>query len=107
MDSLELRRVVQEVLSIWPTLVMVDLVRYLIPAGTAFILLYVWEKNPFQHRKIQTSAPRIRQFRREFLHSMTTVAVFSLVGLGLYMGSRAGYTRVYEDIHIYGVPYFL
>jgi sterol desaturase/sphingolipid hydroxylase (fatty acid hydroxylase superfamily) len=82
-------------LSAWPTIWFVDLLRYLIPAsvlaGALPLIPAAWK----QRRQVQDHAPIRHQRRREFLYSMSTVLIFSMVGATVFLGVQAGWFSVY------------
>lgn len=81
--------------------------RYFIAAGLAFLVFYVLKKNRFSFRKIQPAEAKKSQIVTEILYSITTILIFSSVGLGIYLASKAGHTLLYKDISKYGYPYIL
>ena len=69
------------------------LVRYLILAGGAFFFFRVrhWRWAP----KIQPGKPAARELRREILYSLASLAIFALTGVGTYVMTQLGWTRLY------------
>lgn len=96
----------QTSLSVFPTILLADTLRYLIPASIVFTLFYVLGRRRFLHRKIQSTIPGVAQFRREFLYSMSSALIFAVVGLGIFWMIRLGITQLYSDISALGIPYF-
>jgi len=94
-------------IDVWPAIFMIDLLRYLIPASIAFLLFWVIGRNYWRHLFIQSSFPKTNQFIRELAYSMSTVVIFSLIGVGIYAASKAGLTRIYTDIPRYGGLYLI
>lgn len=92
-------------IEVWPHIVLFDLLRYLIPAGIAFVLFWVIGKNWWRHRFIQINFPKSNQLWKEFAYSMSTVIIFSLVGFGIHTAAKEGLTRVYHDLDQYGMVY--
>ncbi|EPG66696.1 sterol desaturase family protein [Leptospira wolffii] len=89
-----------------PAIFLIDFVRYLIFAGLAFSVFYVW-KHPFQHRKIQTKSATKSQFKREFLYSLFSVIVYTAVTLVVLLFRKYGFFRFYERIEDYGWGYLI
>jgi sterol desaturase/sphingolipid hydroxylase (fatty acid hydroxylase superfamily) len=96
-----------EVLRVWLATYAVDLGRYVVVAGAAFLLFWVVGRERFRPRLIQGSHPPRRKLKHDFAWSMSTVAIFSLFGLGLHFGGHAGIFRRYESIAEYGWVWFL
>lgn len=84
----------QQFLSIWPAILALDLARYLISAGLLVLLLTVFA-GKVARRRIQAKAASFADIRREFLYSLLTALLFSLVGFGVFIGSEIGFFRVY------------
>ncbi|QJB69241.1 sterol desaturase family protein [Parasphingorhabdus halotolerans] len=70
-----------------------DLGRYLIAAGALSILLWVFGKWS-DARRIQTRRAGIADYKREFLSSMRTVAVFGLTTISTVLLESAGIVKV-------------
>ncbi|TGK34351.1 sterol desaturase family protein [Leptospira gomenensis] len=87
-----------------PAIFMIDFLRYFVFAGLAFLILYVW-KHPFQNRKIQNKKAQPSQFLREFLYSVSSVSVYTLVTLTVLFFRKLGYFKFYEDVREYGWGY--
>src|SRR5688572_3718135 len=92
---------------IWPGIFLVDLFRYLITAGIAFLIFWVIGKNRWRHLFIQKAFPRNKDLIREFCYSMSTVVIFSLIGFCIYLAINAGHTNIYHDVSEYGVFYLV
>jgi len=92
-------------MSAWPAIWLSDLLRYLIPASLLAALLPLVPAGWRQPRRVQDYAPTPNQRRREFLYSMSTVLIFSLVGASVFLGVRAGWFRVYLSVDAYGWAY--
>ncbi len=91
----------------WPDIFVSDLLRYAVPAGAAFLGLWVWRRHPFRRRKIQAARPAAKHLWREIRFSLLTVIIFSLNGLGILTLIEADLTRVYGDIADYGWLYWV
>ncbi len=84
-----------------------EAVRYVLFAGGTFLIFWVLLRHKLAHRIIQNKLSNSKQLKREFLFSMSSIAVFSLIGLGIYFAVKAGYGRIYKDIHEHGLAYFV
>jgi Delta7-sterol 5-desaturase len=91
--------------NIWPGIFLVDLLRYLITAGIAFLIFWVIGRNHWKHLFIQKVFPQNKHLVREFAYSMSTVVIFSLIGFCIYRAIKAGRTNVYHDVSDYGLFY--
>ena len=81
------------------------LVRYLLVAGFAFVLFYVWRNRRLLALKVQQHYPGRSDIRREFLYSLMSLAIFSSVGLVTFWMSRHGWLKVYLNIGSHGWGY--
>lgn len=90
----------------WPGIFVDDLLRYLIPASGAFLLLFAWRRHPWRRRKIQARAPGRADFWREARWSLVTVLVFSLNGLGIVTYIQNDWTLVYFEVADIGGAYW-
>lgn len=95
----------KQFIDVWPAIFLVDLFRYLITAGIAFLLFWVVGKNHWRHLFIQKVFPQNKHLVREFAYSMSTVIIFSLIGFCIYLSIKAGYTNIYNDFDEYGLLY--
>ena len=67
--------------------------RYLMFAGVAWLLAYVWFRRRWFHRKIVQRLPESADVRREMKDSLITVLVFGLVGAITVWAALHGWTR--------------
>ncbi|MEQ9305576.1 MAG: sterol desaturase, partial [Marinoscillum sp.] len=56
-------------------------IRYLIPAGLAFLIYYVLLKHRLNFKKIQRGFPAVKDYQRDVLYSAVTVAIFAIVAI--------------------------
>ena len=82
-----------------------NFLRYVLVAAPFFVVF--WVGDPWPARRIQDRRPSSARIRSEFWWSLSTVAVFSLVGLLNTLAVRAGWTRVYFDIAEKGATGFV
>ncbi len=85
---------------------MVNLVRYVIVAGMSFLIFWILLKNKLRFRRIQKRDPKISDYKREIFYSLSTILIFGLVGVFVYILRIHGYTKIYSDINQYGIIYF-
>lgn len=84
----------------------VVLLRYVIFAGAGYVVFWKWLRKPLHHRRIQQRFPKSKILRQEFLWSLSTFVIFSLMGLSVFLMARAGWTLKYSRIDEYGWPYY-
>ena len=85
----------------------VDLaIRYALLAGLAWLLGYVIFKRRWIHRKIVARFPARSEVRRELRWSLSSVAIFGLVGALTIWAARAGWTQLYWNVSEYGWAWF-
>ncbi len=81
-------------IEIYPAILQTDFLRYFIGTGVVWggceHALNFWTRN----RKIRQQKPAAAQLFREFAISMRTVALFSLVGLGLAIAVKTGWLSI-------------
>jgi lathosterol oxidase len=88
-------------------ILLVDFLRYLLPAATLAGLLVLLPADWVARRRVRTREPAAGQPRREFLFSMSTVLIFSVVGALMVAGVQAGLLRMYQDVADHGWPYLV
>ena len=94
-------------IQLFPEVLLSDFLRYLIVASWAYLFFWVIFKKKWSHRIIQSKPLKVRQMWFEFRYSMSTVCIFALVGWGITVAKRAGYTQIYNDPGEYGWGWFL
>lgn len=86
----------------WPELLIgagvVTALRYLLFAGAAWMLGYIWFRRKWFHRKIIQALPSSKQVRQEMLHSLRTVLIFTGVALLTIEATRRGWTQLYWKV---------
>lgn len=81
--------------------------RYVLFAGSAFLMFYWVRKKNWQAFKIQRKFPKRKNIFTEVQHSLFTAFIFALMGVGIYFCRKAGWTRVYTDLQQYSYAYFI
>ena len=81
------------------------LVRYLVFAGTAYLLFYGLFRRRALSRKIQAAFPKSADMRREIAYSLLSFGVFCGSGLLTAIFHRLGWSHIYFRIGKYGWPY--
>lgn len=85
----------------------VSTLRYVLFAGVAYLLFYVWKRRDWIGMKIQQKFPERAHIKREVFYSLLTFIVFGLIGGGIYLLKTAGYTKIYSDFAEHSVWYFI
>lgn len=82
-------------------------IRYIIIAGVAFLIWYIWLKKKIAYKKIQLRFPRLKDYKREIIYSIITMAIFSIVPF-LLLGNKdiRKHTTYYTDIYEHSMLYF-
>ncbi|MES2569508.1 MAG: sterol desaturase family protein [Verrucomicrobiota bacterium] len=80
--------------------------RYLLLAGVAWLLGYVFFKRRWFHRKIIARHPVGSEIRRELRASAISVIIFGLVGSLTVSAARHGWTQMYWRINEHGTLWF-
>jgi len=81
----------------------VEFVRYFGVVGTVFVLIWIVFRQRLLHRLIQQKFPPASRMRQEFLYSLSSMLIFSLIGVGIFL---VGGTKLYFDVDARGWPYF-
>jgi sterol desaturase/sphingolipid hydroxylase (fatty acid hydroxylase superfamily) len=79
--------------------------RYLLFAGTAFLISYKAGILCFLKRKIQKRLPSSKQLQNEIAHSITSIIIFGLFAVLTVLLRTNGYTLMYFDLADYGYAY--
>jgi Delta7-sterol 5-desaturase len=77
------------------------IVAYLIPAGLFHWLIEVRRTAVLTQHKIQDRRARAKDVRREIVHSLTSLVLFTLFSMALLRAYDAGWTAVYWGAHDY------
>ena len=93
-------------LLVWPEIFVIDLLRYLIPASLAFVLLWGSLRHRLRRRKIQADFPQSSHLWREICFSLLTVLIFSLNGVLIVTSVENGHSMYYGEIGQYGWLYW-
>jgi Delta7-sterol 5-desaturase len=98
--------IIQEIVINFLADFVIEFLRYFIVAGTVFMLVWVVFKKRLLHRLIQQKFPPKSRIRSEFLHSLSSMMIFSVIGVCIYFARKHGYGKLYFDINEYGKLYF-
>ena len=81
--------------------------RYIILASIAFLVFYVIQQKNWGFKKIQRKLPKDQDYLREIAYSIITAFIFAGIGFVVFTKPVLQYTKLYLDIHHYGIGYFL
>lgn len=90
-----------------PRLSLADATWYAALAGATWVILYVFLRESWRHRKIVPRYPSRKQIGWEILFSLRSALVFGLVGGFVVFAGYSGWTRIYVRIDRYGWPWFV
>jgi sterol desaturase/sphingolipid hydroxylase (fatty acid hydroxylase superfamily) len=80
--------------------------RYLVLAGSAWLVFYIWKRRRWWWRKIQQRMPARRQVFTEIGFSLLTLFILATVGWLIVAGGRKGINQVYINFSDYPGWYF-
>ena len=93
-------------LQVWATMIAFDGGRYVVAVTLGVLFFWVWKKERFRPHRIARRPPSTRSIRRELAYSLSTAIIFSLFGVVLFYGSRAGAFHTYAHWSEKGILYF-
>ncbi len=67
-----------------------DLTRYLVAASISYLAVWVLCGKLLRHRYIQKKRPGLKRHWMELRYSISSVAIYSIVAVGLFLGNDAG-----------------
>jgi sterol desaturase/sphingolipid hydroxylase (fatty acid hydroxylase superfamily) len=82
-------------------------VRYLLFAGSFYLVFYLWKNKTIWRAKIQQRYPENKHVIREIVNSVITIIIFGLVIMSVIYASKAGLTRIYLNISDKGWGYYI
>lgn len=81
--------------------------RYFLLALIGFLVFYVLFRNKYLYKKIQQRFPKNKDYAREIMYSIFTMAVFSLVSSVLFTHPKIRpHTTLYANISDYSLVYY-
>jgi len=81
-------------------------IRYVIAAGVAFLIFYVIFKDKISIPKIQQKFPKFKDYQRDTLYSLLTVAIFAVIASFTFIFLKP-YDILYDDINAMPAWYWL
>lgn len=84
----------------------IQVIRYLLFAGIAWLIFYKIYRSQWLHRKIQQRFPKPKVVLGEIKYSFLTLVIFCGVGMTTYWATQNGWTKMYADVHQYSWGYY-
>ena len=94
------------ILDLWRKVFTVDFLRYFLTAAPFYVLFWMWRPRWLRGRRLQSSDPGRDRIASEMAYSLSTVVIFSAIGLSLVYAQQAGLTRIYLNLDERGWAYF-
>jgi len=92
---------------LWLMVFAIDSLRYLLGAGSVYLLLY-WKLAFWsQHRRTQQRLANTQDRRREFTYSLLTTAIYASLALFTVAAAERGWLQHYQQVDEYGWTYTL
>lgn len=80
--------------------------RYVLFAGVAWLIFYRFFKSQWLHKKIQQRFPKPEKVLAEVKYSFMSLLIFCGMGLFIHWATQMGWTQVYAEISEYGWGYY-
>jgi Delta7-sterol 5-desaturase len=93
---------IPELPTIAAQILIADFLRYVLTAGTIYLVVWRVFSKQLDGRRILPDAPKPNQMRHEFMYSMSTVCIFTMSGVFVYIMEKLGYSRIYVNPEKYG-----
>ncbi|HTJ41205.1 MAG TPA: hypothetical protein VL463_03890, partial [Kofleriaceae bacterium] len=74
-------------LGIFATMLAFDGGRYLVVAGLAYLIVWVWGRARFEPRHVRGAFAPAADLHRELAYSIATAMIFAAVGTALFYGA--------------------
>jgi Delta7-sterol 5-desaturase len=94
------------ILDTWRQALTVDFLRYFLTAAPFYAVFWMWRPAWARGRRIQSVDPGRRQVLSEVVYSLSTIVIFSAIGVSLFYAQQAGLTRIYVKVAERGWTYF-
>jgi Delta7-sterol 5-desaturase len=85
---------------------LVHVIRYALGGGLLFFVFWVWKADAWSHMRIQQRRPSHARLIHELRTSLTSLLMFTLVGVAMLVPVQRGYTQLYFDLADFGAAYF-
>ncbi len=91
----------------WVVIYTFLVLRYVIFAGAAYGIFYVWRKRAWFYKKIQQKYPEQKRVLYELKYSFSSLAIFASLAVFIKYATEGGYTKIYSDFSEHSWLYFL
>jgi len=91
----------------WSVTFAILVISYFILASITYFLLYNLFKEEFSKRKIQKNYAHPSLIWHELKYTLSTLVIFIITVLLVFLASNKGYTLMYSTIESYGLAYFI
>ncbi len=75
--------------------------RYFLVAGIFYLIFYVWYRERWKEKKINSKSYKKGQFATEVKWSIITALLFSIAGTATVILWQKGYTKVYTNLSLF------
>lgn len=90
----------------WVVIYTFLVLRYVIFAGAAYGIFYIWRKRAWFYKKIQQKYPEQKRVLYELKYSFSSLAIFASLAVFIRVSTQGGYTKIYSNFDEYGWLYF-
>ena len=84
----------------------INLVRYFLFSGVAYLIFYVFFKERFAHKRIQKKDVDKEKIKAEFKYSITSLMIFAAMGIVIFFGKKVGIFQIYSEFSEHSIAYF-
>ena len=91
----------------WAIVPIIIFLRYVVMAGLAYLIFYVWQRRSLYYRKIQQRFPQNADYWREIGHSALTSLIFGATAWLCLGTPLRQYTQFYSDISQHSTAWLL
>jgi Delta7-sterol 5-desaturase len=79
--------------------------RYVLLAGGAFLLYYIWKRKAYLNNRIQSAFPKTTDFWREIRNSLMSSVLFTVLAYLIATTDFMNYTLAYRNLNDYPLWY--
>ena len=94
-----------ELLDRYKSFFIIDFLRYIIAASLSYFIIWKLCGKLLQHRYIQKKKPTLKHHWMEFRYSISSIAIYGIFAVGIFMGVRSGVFRL-VSFEEYGWGFF-
>lgn len=97
----------EEIIRVWIKIFSINMIRYVLFSGVAWLIFYVIYKRYFEHKKIQSKEVERKKVRQEIKHSVISLGIFAMMGVVIFIGKKYGIFHIYRDFSDHSFGYFV